>query len=218
MEKKQNPVRKTGIRRISDMKRGTKRLTLTAMFVAIELLMWLIGLGQVPFGPLNMSFLTVPVAVGAILLGPSMGLVLGAAFGLTSLLDAITGKSVMTSTFFSQQPFATVLLCVGTRVLMGLFTGWLFKVLRHGQKPAIWKYYVGAIAAPLSNTCFFMGYICLVFYRTEFVQNLVAAKGAANPLMFVVLLVGVQGVIEALVCCLIGGSVAKGVARAVYKE
>lgn len=203
---------------IRNLNRTVMRLTLTAMFVAIELLMWLIGLGQVPVGPLNMSFLTVPVAVGAILLGPSMGTILGAAFGLTSLLDAITGKSLMTSTFFAQQPFATILLCVGTRVLMGAFTGWLFKVLRHGEKPAVWKYYLGAIAAPLSNTCFFMGYICLVFYQTEFVQNLVAAKGAANPLMFVVLLVGVQGLIEAAVCCLIGGSVAKGVAHAVYKE
>ena len=205
-------------KRISDMKRGTKRLTLTAMFVALELLMWLLGLGQVPVGVLNMSFLTVPVAVGAILLGPSMGMVLGAAFGITSLIDAVTGKSLMTSTFFSQQPLATVLLCVGTRVLMGAFTGWLFKALRHGRKPAVWKYYVGAIAAPLSNTCFFMGYICLVFYQTEFVQNLVVAKGATNPLMFVVLLVGVQGLIEAVVCCVIGGSVAKGVAHAVYKE
>ena len=216
MEEKR--ISATATRRISGMTRRTKRLTLTSMFVAIELMMWAIGMGQVPMGVLNMSFLTVPVAVGAILLGPAMGAVLGGTFGLTSLIDAITGKSVMTSTFFGQQPFLTVLLCVGTRVLMGLFTGWLFKVLRHGEKPAIWKYYVGAIAAPLSNTLFFMGYICLVFYQTEFVQNLVASKGAANPFMFVVLLVGVQGLIEAAVCCAIGGSVAKGVAHAVYKE
>ena len=32
------------------------RLTLTAMLVAVELLMWLLGMGQVPVGALNMSF------------------------------------------------------------------------------------------------------------------------------------------------------------------
>lgn len=202
----------------NSLSRSTRRLTLTAMFVAIELVMWLAGLGQVPMGPLNMSFLTVPVAVGAILLGPSMGAVLGGAFGLTSLFDAMSGKSLMTSTFFGLMPFQTVLLCVGMRVLMSLCTGWIFKLLRHGRKPQVWKYYAGAICAPLLNTLFFMGFICLVFYQTEFVQNLVASKGAANPFMFVVLLVGVQGLIEAAVCCLIGGSVAKGVAVAVYKE
>lgn len=41
-----------------------------------------------------------------------------------------------------------------------------------------------------------MGYIVLAFYGCDYVQNLVSVKGAANPFMFVVLLVGVQGVTE----------------------
>ena len=51
-------------------------LVLLALFIAIELMMKLTGLGNVPVGPLVMSFLTVPIAVGAILLGPSAGAVL----------------------------------------------------------------------------------------------------------------------------------------------
>ena len=88
----------------------TRRLTLTALLVAVELMMWLLGLGQVPVGALNMSFLTVPVAVGAILFGPSMGAVLGLTFGLTSLFDAMTGRSALTSFFFTHHPVHTVLL------------------------------------------------------------------------------------------------------------
>ncbi len=41
-----------------------------------------------------------------------------------------------------------------------------------------------------------MGYIVLAFYGCDYVQNLVSVKGAANPFMFVVLLVGVQGVAD----------------------
>ncbi len=69
-----------------------------AMLMAIELAMKAVGLGSVPVGPLYMSFLTVPIAVGAILLGPTAGAILGAVFGAVSFKDAITGASVLTST------------------------------------------------------------------------------------------------------------------------
>lgn len=43
-----------------------RTLTRLALLVAIELVMKAIGLGSVPMGPLYMSFLTLPIAVGAI--------------------------------------------------------------------------------------------------------------------------------------------------------
>ena len=45
---------------------NTKTLTRVALLVAIEVVMKLVGLGSVPMGPLYMSFLTLPIAVGAI--------------------------------------------------------------------------------------------------------------------------------------------------------
>ena len=74
--------------------------------------------------------------------------------------------------------------------------------------------FVASLSAPLLNTVFFMGYIVLAFYQTEYVQGLVAAKGATNPLMFIVLLVGVQGLIEAVVCSVAGTAVARGIHKA----
>ena len=191
-----------------------RMMCLTAMFMAVEFAMWLAGLGQVPFGPLNMSFLTVPVAVGAMLLGPAAGTILGATFGMTSFWDAMTGRSVLTGFFFSVNPFSTFLLCVGMRALMGLSTGLLFRLVSKLDRRRILCWFAGGLAAPLLNTCFFMGYIVLAFYQTEMVQNLVARTGAANPFMFVVLLVGVQGLVEAVVCTAVAGVAAKGVAHA----
>ena len=52
----------------------------------------------------------------------------------------------------------------------------------------------------------------------EFVQNLVVKKGAANPLMFVVLVVGVQGLVEAAACGLLGGTLAKTVDGVLKKK
>ena len=179
------------------------------LLIAIELVMKLTGLGSVPVGPLYMSFLTVPIAIAAMLLGPAAGAITGAVFGFVSFYDSITGGSVMTSAFFQISPINTFILTVGMRVLMGTLCGYLFRFFRAVDPTKTVCYFLGAISAPLLNTFFFMGYICLVFYKTEYIQNLVAKLGAANPVMFVILLVGVQGLIEAVVCGAVGTVVGK---------
>ena len=190
-----------------------RTLTRLALLVAIELVMKAIGLGSVPVGPLYMSFLTLPIAVGAITMGPAAGAVLGGVFGAVSFYDAVTGASAMTGALFQVSPVNTFILCVGMRMLMGLCAGLIFKALKGLDKPGTWSYLVSAMSAPFLNTVFFMGYIVLAFYGCDYVQNLVSAKGAANPLMFVVLLVGVQGVAEFLVSGILGGIVARAVAK-----
>lgn len=190
-----------------------KMLTRLALLVAIELVMKAIGLGSVPMGPLYMSFLTLPIAVGAITMGPVAGLVLGGVFGAVSFYDAITGGSAMTSALFQVSPVHTFILCVVTRMLMGLCVALIFSALRKVDQAGGWSYILSAMMAPALNTLFFMGYIVLAFYNCDYVQGLVAKNGAANPLMFVVLLVGVQGVAEFLVSGILGGVVARAVAK-----
>ena len=63
-----------------------------------------------------------------------------------------------------------------------------------------------------------MGYIVLVFYKTEYIQNLVTKLGAANPVSFVIALVGVQGLIEAVVCGVVGTVVAKALAHIMVNQ
>ena len=195
---------------------STKTLAQLALLIAIQIVMKLIGLGRVPIGPLNMSFLTLPIAIGAMLMGPATGAILGGVFGIMSLWDAISGTGGMTSIFFQESPVSTVLLCVGMRVLMGFCCGLIFKaVSKFDKDEKTWSYFVGALSAPLLNTIFFMGYIILFFYKTEIVQSLVASRGAANPIHFVVLLVGVQGLIEAVSVCIIGGILTKVLSKVV---
>ena len=196
---------------MNNNKTNVRFLAQLGLLAAIEIVMKLIGLGSVPVGPLYMSFLTVPIAVGAMTRGPSAGAILGAVFGLVSFKDAITGASAMTGVFFQISPVNTFILCVVMRAIMGFCVGLLFKALRFIDRKGGWSYFIGALSAPLLNTLFFMGYIVLVFYHTEFIQSKVADLGAVNPLMFVVLLVGVQGLIEAIVCCAAGGVITRAV-------
>lgn len=188
-----------------------RTLTRLALLVAIELVMKAVGLGSVPMGPLYMSFLTLPIAVGAITMGPMAGAVLGGVFGAVSFYDAVTGASAMTGALFQVSPLHTFILCVGMRMLMGLLVGLIFQGLKKADNKGTWSYFVSSMAAPGLNTLLFMGYIVLAFYNCDYVQSLVANKGASNPFMFVVLLVGVQGVAEFLVSGILGGIVARAV-------
>lgn len=188
-----------------------RTLTRLALLVAIELVMKAVGLGSVPMGPLYMSFLTLPIAVGAITMGPMAGAVLGGVFGAVSFYDAVTGASAITGALFQVSPLHTFILCVGMRMLMGLLVGLIFQGLKKADHKGTWSYFVSSMAAPGLNTLLFMGYIVLAFYNCDYVQSLVANKGASNPFMFVVLLVGVQGVAEFLVSGILGGIVARAV-------
>ncbi|MBQ1632689.1 MAG: ECF transporter S component [Clostridia bacterium] len=196
---------------------NTRYITELGLFIGVILLMKLTGLSSIPVGPLVMTFTMIPIAVGAMLLGPLAGTILGAFYGLLSLYDAITGKSLMTAAFFAVSPFMTVLLCIGTRALVGYLTGLLFRVFQKLDRHRIWSYFAGGLLAPMLNTILFMGFIVLFFYQTQYVQNLAANKGAVNPLMFIVLVVGVQGLIEWATGLVIGGAVAKGVAVALKR-
>ena len=66
--------------------KNTKTLTRVALLVAIELVMKMVGLGSVPVGPLYMSFLTLPIAVGAITMGPRCGRAAGRCVRRSELL------------------------------------------------------------------------------------------------------------------------------------
>ena len=185
-----------------------------ALFIAIILVMKITGLSSIPVGPLNMTLTMVPIAIGAMLLGPRAGAILGFVYGCTSLYDAIAGKSPMTGFFFQISPFGTIVLCVVLRILVGWLTGLLFKAVQKIDRTRSVCYFVGGLAAPVINTVLFMGFIIVFFYQTEFVQNMVTKLGASGPLTLVVLMVGVQGLVEAATGLVIGGGVAKAVAYA----
>lgn len=202
------------------MKRDSKTLYMTelAFLIAIELIMKLTGLSSIPVGPLVMTFNMIPIAIGAILMGPLAGGILGMIYGLTSFYDAVTGASVMTGIFFQLNPVHTFILCVVTRTLVGVITGWIFRGLKKIDKTRTVSYFAAGLCAPLCNTALFMGYIVLVFYQIDFIQSKVAELGALNPFMYVILSVGIQGLVEAITGLVIGGGVAKGVDAALNRS
>ena len=190
----------------------TKYMVELAAMIAIIIIMAFTPLGYIKLPGLTITFLTIPVAVGAIILGPVGGLICGLTFGLTSLYQAVTGGSVFTFALFNISPVFTIILTVVPRTLEGLLTGLIFKGLHSIKGVKKFSYYIASLCCPLLNTLLFMSSLVLFFYNTDYVQAFVTALGAKNPLIFVVLFVGVQGLIEAGICFI----VASVVSRALY--
>ena len=173
--------------------------------------MALTPLGYIRTPGLSITLLTVPVAVGAIILGPVGGLICGLTFGLTSFYQCFVGGA-MGTVLLGINPFGTFVTTVVTRTLEGFLTGLIFKGLHSIKGVKKFSYYIASLCCPLLNTLLFMSSLVLFFYNTDYVQAFVTALGAKNPLIFVVLFVGVQGLIEAGICFI----VASVVSRALY--
>lgn len=185
---------------------NTLRLVQLALLIAVELIFAYTPLGYLKPAGLEITFLMVPVAIGAILLGPSAGAILGGVFGLTSFSTCF-GTSPFGAALLAINPIFTFLVCVVTRILAGWLAGVIFKMMNLGSKgtPRALAFTVASIAAPLLNTIFFMSGLVLCFYNTDYIQNIVTVLGATNPFVFVVLFVGLQGLLEAAVCFVISG-------------
>ena len=187
---------------------NVQHLTELALLIALVLVLAYTPLGYLPIGPLSLSLITIPVAIGAMILGPASGAVLGTVFGLTSFMNAMQGGSVMGTALFNANPVFCFINCVVARLLCGWLCGVIYAALKKampGKKKLCCT--LGALSAPVLNTIFFMGFLVLLFYQTEYVQSLVASLGAVNPFVFVVMLVGLQGLIEAAVCCVVATAV-----------
>ena len=183
-----------------------------AVLVAILLVLEFTGIGMIKTPGLEFTIMQVPVIIGAIVMGPAAGGILGGVFGLLSFWECF-GKSTFGVALMGISPFFTFLVCVPTRLLMGLCCGWIFKGLRKlDRTPGQMIAFGGAsLSGALLNTAFFMGMLVLCFYQTDFIQGL--AAGSSNVLAFIFYFVGVQGLLEAIICAVVGTAVS----RALYK-
>ena len=110
---------------------NTSQLTILGLMSGILFLMAYTPLGYLNVGPLAVTFNVIPVAICAIVLGPTGGAVAGAVFGLTSYMQAmgIGGVSALGSALFQISPVLTAIQCFVPRILDGICLGLIYRVV-----------------------------------------------------------------------------------------
>lgn len=192
---------------MSARKTNVRQLVTLSLLSAVLLIMSFTPLGYLTVGPLAISLNMIPVAIGAIALGPVGGAVLGAVFGITSFLQClgIGGTSPMGVILFEISPILAFLQRFIPRLLAGMLCGYIFRLCAKALGGGISGFVTGFCAA-LLNTVLFMGALLLLFGNTDYMQGLIGGK---NILLFVCSFVGVNALVEMLTATAVVGLVSQ---------
>lgn len=197
-----------------NIRNKTLRLVLLAVLAGILLLMSVTPLGYLTIGPVSITFNMIPVAIGAVILGPAGGAVLGFVFGLTSFLSAagIVGTSALGTFLFAINPLLTAAVCFIPRTLMGALVGLICKGMSKVVKPKLPVYATTGFLSAILNTLFFMGGLVLLFAPS--LHDAGWWKEGINVIVFVAGFVGVNALIEAAAATVITAAVGYALYRA----
>ena len=172
-----------------------------------------VSCGYIKTAGIEITLIVVPVAVGAVTLGPAAGAILGGVFGLASFLRCF-GLNAFGAMLLSINPFLAFLLYVPTRILTGWLTGLIYQGIRKTKIPSNVSITIANLCCPLLNTTFFMSMLVFGFYQTEYIQSFVQTLGVSNPFLFVIAFVGINGLVEAVVCFIVGTAISAALKKA----
>ena len=190
----------------------TSQLTILGLMSGILFLMAYTPLGYLNIGPLAVTFTVMPVAICAVVLGPTGGAVAGAVFGLTSFLQAmgIGGTSALGAALFQINPFLSAVQCFVPRILDGLLIGFIYRGMRKKTNVYASCAVTGFFSAFL-NTLFFMTALVVMFGNTEVIQNLM---GGRNVIIGCCMMVGVNAISEMVSSTIITAAVGTALSKA----
>ena len=146
-----------------------------ALLTALILVLQFAGVAiRLPIpGATNVSLVLIPIALGAMLLGPAAGAFLGFVFGLVVYVTGgVMHMDFFTGFLFDNNPIVTAGICLVKSTLAGFLAGWVYRLL--SQKNGILAVFVAAAIVPLVNTAVFcLG--CLVILDT--IKGVMSAAG-----------------------------------------
>lgn len=166
---------------------GARQIALTAMLTAIVAVLQLLGNYVQPIPGLSLSFVLVPIVLGAALLGPYAGAWLGFVF---SVMVLATGGA---TAFLPINAFGTVLTVIVKGTCAGLLAGLVYRTFE--KKNQYFAIICAAVTAPVVNTGLFLIGCRLFFWPT--IVEWGKAAGFENPVAYVFLgLAGVNFLVE----------------------
>ena len=192
-------------------KNKTVALAEISILTALIIVMAFTPIGYIKTAGLEITLITIPVVVGAIILGPKAGLFLGTVFGLTSFIQAISGLSAFGAIMFQTSAVGCFVTAVPTRMLMGLIAGFAGSFLRK-HIPSVSDFITGFIGA-LSNTVLFMSSLMAFYWHSDLIQGLVESMGTTSIPAFLFAFVGLNGIVEMICCTIISGAVCKALSK-----
>ena len=144
-----------------------KKFVQTAMFIAIIIVLDIAQLGLIRTPWAAITILHIPVIIGAITMGPVSGGIIGCSFGLIAMLEASlrpgSPADMLFSPFSSNNPFGSIVMCVGARILLGLAAAVIFRAMYSRGANLHISLAVSAVAATFIHSASVLGLMSILF-------------------------------------------------------
>lgn len=203
-------------------KKDTRWLTSVALMAAIVILLANTPLGMIQLPIIKATTVHIPVILGAVLLGPAAGAVLGAVFGICSMISNTMAPTLLS---FAFSPFMSmtgllgavkaIWISVGCRIMIGVVAGWIWIILKKLNVNHLVALPLTGFIGSMVNTVFVMGSIYLMLAR-EYAQVKSVAVDAVWGLVMGT--VTASGIPEAIAAAILVTLIGKVLLKVVGKE
>lgn len=193
-------------------KQDVRYMATLAMLCGVLLVMGMTGIGFIPLPVIKATTMHIPVVLGAVLLGPSAGAVLGGLFGLCSIWANTTSPGLLS---FAFSPFMTteglpgvvksLWIALGCRILFGLIAGLLWLVIKKIVRQDYIALPITAAISTICHTLLVMGSIYFLLAQQYAMAKNVAITAVFGLVMGTITASGIpEAIIAAILVTIIG--------------
>ncbi len=194
--------------------KDTRYLTSVALMAAIVILLANTPLGMIHLPIIKATTVHIPVILGAILLGPWAGALLGGIFGICSMISNTVAPTLLSfafSPFMSMTGivgvFKAIWISVGCRVLIGVAAGWLWIVFKKCKLDPVIALPVTGFVGSMVNTICVMGSIYMLLAREYAQAKSVAVDAVWGLIMATITGSGIPEAIAAAILVAVIGKI-----------
>lgn len=195
-------------------KHDTRWMVSVALMAAIVIVLANTPLGMIQLPIIKATTVHIPVILGAILLGPGAGAILGAVFGICSLVSNTMAPTLLS---FAFSPFLSttgipgalkaIWISVGCRILIGVAAGWLWVLFTKIKLNQFIALPIVGFVGSMVNTVTVMGSIYFLFAQQYAEAKEVALTAVFGLVMETVTASGIPEAIAAAILVLALGKV-----------
>lgn len=194
--------------------KDTRYLTSVALMAAIVILLANTPLGMIHLPIIKATTVHIPVILGAILLGPWAGALLGGIFGICSMISNTVAPTLLSfafSPFMSMTGilgvFKAIWISVGCRILIGVAAGWLWIVFKKCKLDPVIALPVTGFVGSMVNTICVMGSIYMLLAKEYAQAKSVAVDAVWGLIMATITGSGIPEAIAAAILVAVIGKI-----------
>lgn len=202
-------------------KKDTRWMISVALMAAIVILLANTPLGMIQLPIIKATTVHIPVIIGAVLLGPAAGAILGGVFGICSLISNTTAPTLLSfafSPFLASDVagiFKALWISIGCRILIGVAAGWLWIALKKVRLNSWAALPIVGFVGSMVNTITVMGSIYLLL-ATQYAE----AKNVASDAVWGLIMgtVTASGIPEAIAAAVLVTALGKALLTFFQKQ